>query len=481
MITKLRTWLLASGVVIPLVLFACVSPLHASADELLQKAIYTEETVGNLNDAIKLYEQVISSAKDANHAAAQAQYRLGLCYKKQQNDDLAREAFQAVIDKYPAEKELVQLARKQLPEVSQLQPVPWQDGESLHLVMRLATGLEVGTMIYMVQSTQHDGKPAWECSTRGFISINGSNSYSRVLCDKETFVPLVGHWHHSLLGTADAKYAPDHVDIVVKGKQEPVKIDLTSPVWDNEQAFEVFRRLPLRVGYKTNMPIVSSLVTTLVPLKIEVPTKEIIEVPAGKFECYKVVLDIGQTFWISADEHRYVTRFEAGGVIADLTRISTRRTDQTEPCSFEGMTFQVPKGWNYHVSTSKQDGPSRKLLLFDPAGLAVAKIEVGPLSTLSESQRSSVKAWSESFVTSMSQKTPDFKPSDAGIGERRVSGETAAIVSGTFKEGSTEMALLGVGWFHSERAMHLKVTGPAEYLKTLQPSIDELLDSIKLD
>jgi hypothetical protein len=54
----------------------------ATPSELLQKAIYTEETVGNPDEAIKLYEKVIAEGKSAKSAAAQAQFRLGLAWLK---------------------------------------------------------------------------------------------------------------------------------------------------------------------------------------------------------------------------------------------------------------------------------------------------------------------------------------------------------------------------------------------------------------
>jgi hypothetical protein len=41
-------------------LLAAAPSVGATASDLLQKAIYEEETVGNLDAAMKLYEQVIA-------------------------------------------------------------------------------------------------------------------------------------------------------------------------------------------------------------------------------------------------------------------------------------------------------------------------------------------------------------------------------------------------------------------------------------
>src|SRR5688500_16840657 len=107
--------LFSSGALLPLVIvfLAIGSPLAkaATAGELLEKAIYAEETAGDLDEAVKLYEQVIAEAKTAKSAAAKAQYRLGLIYEKQGKAEQAAAAFQAVIDNYEGETELVAEAR----------------------------------------------------------------------------------------------------------------------------------------------------------------------------------------------------------------------------------------------------------------------------------------------------------------------------------------------------------------------------------
>ncbi len=175
----------------------------ATAGELLEKAIYAEETAGNLDQAIDLYEQVIAEGKQVSKTAAQAQLRLGLCYEKQGKAEAAATAFQAVIDNYPQESDLIAQARKHLPSALKLLPYPWADGEQLQFNMKLATGLDIGTMIYMVDVVKHDGKDVWQCSTRGLV-LNGTNSYSEVLCDKESFAPIQSEWMHSQLGKANA-------------------------------------------------------------------------------------------------------------------------------------------------------------------------------------------------------------------------------------------------------------------------------------
>ena len=50
-----------------------------SVAELLEKGIYTQETIGNLDGAIQIYRQILKSAPKQREYAAQAQYRLTEC------------------------------------------------------------------------------------------------------------------------------------------------------------------------------------------------------------------------------------------------------------------------------------------------------------------------------------------------------------------------------------------------------------------
>src|SRR5882672_3415640 len=124
-----------------------------STAELLQKGIYTQETVGDLDGAIKIYRQIVSSASQSRTYAAQAQYRLGVCLLKKGENAEAIKAFQVVVRDYPDQKELVSKARAYVPEesISTLLPVPWADDELSELRIKLPGGLEIGTLITSIE------------------------------------------------------------------------------------------------------------------------------------------------------------------------------------------------------------------------------------------------------------------------------------------------------------------------------------------
>lgn len=452
----------------------------ATAGELLEKAIYAEETTGNLDQAIDLYEQVIAEGKQVSKTAAQAQLRLGLCYEKQGKTEAAATAFQAVIDNYPQETDLIAQARKHLPAALKLLPFPWEDGEQLQLNMKLGSGLDIGTMIYMIDAVQHEGKDAWKCSTRGLV-LSGVSSYSEVVCDKATFAPIRSHWKYAMLGEADAVYADDSVEIKTVGKDEPRTVKLNSPpAWDNEQAMELFRLLPLKEGYKSSMTVVSSLGSGEVKLLLEVPKKETIEVPAGKFECYKLELNIGQTFWISTDEHRYVVRFAAGGVTADLVKIGKRQTEPQQ-LSTEQFSLEVPAGWHaYTPNGGLADADFKKTFLLDERAVCSAQIAVGDKAALKDEQQASTQAWTESYIKDAKRTAKDFKVVDPGVHEMEVGGRKVTAMNAEFTEMGKPMKVLGTAEFSGQWAANLRFTAPTDKFEEFRPQMDAITSSFKL-
>ncbi len=97
---------------------ATTRPVPASPAVLLEKGIYTEETLGDLDAAIKVYQQIVDVAKANRQYAARAQYRLGMCYLKKGDKADARRAFGELVATYPQEKDVAAKARGQLAKLS---------------------------------------------------------------------------------------------------------------------------------------------------------------------------------------------------------------------------------------------------------------------------------------------------------------------------------------------------------------------------
>ena len=85
---------------------------------LLQEGLYAEEVEGNLDQAIKIYQQIVESSEQMEQSAAQATYRIGLCYLKKGDTEQAAKQFKELISKYPKQESLINEAQKQLEKIS---------------------------------------------------------------------------------------------------------------------------------------------------------------------------------------------------------------------------------------------------------------------------------------------------------------------------------------------------------------------------
>ena len=116
-------FLLAVGLlnsIAPPICFANRSSGAKPASVLLQEGLYAEEIEGDLDAAIKIYEQVIAEAKETQRAAAQATYRIGMCYLKKGEKAKAAQQFREFISKFPKQQALGTRAREQL---AKLKPI----------------------------------------------------------------------------------------------------------------------------------------------------------------------------------------------------------------------------------------------------------------------------------------------------------------------------------------------------------------------
>ena len=163
---------------------------------------------------------------------------------------------------------------------------------------------------------------------------------------------------------------------------------------------DYIRRLPLAVGYKTTVPIFSTLGGSSVPLELEVQATESVTVPAGTFNCYRVFLDIvGQTFWYSVDSNRYLVQFQVGTIKAKLCSISQRKAG--EPVQFHddelGISLTAPPQWV--VCRYKAGQPKGQSLIrtYDAdADTNDGGLRMFTTSSLSGDEQKSSRTWAES-------------------------------------------------------------------------------------
>jgi hypothetical protein len=451
----------------------------APLSELLEKGIYSEETRGDLDAAMKLYQQVVAEAKGGEALGAQAQYRIGVCHYKKKNYAEATAAFEKLIKDYPEQKELVGRAREYVAGAATLLPVPWEDGEEMQLDIKFPSGFKVGTAIYMIKSAESNGQKLWQAGTRTFAGIQ---SFSRVEVEADSFKPIHSRWKHFLIGDADVVYGPAQAQLKLKGKDEVKKIDLDGLVYDNEEAIQLMRRLPLAAGYKTSVRFLSSLSGgMIIPVKLEVSGQEKVSVPAGSFDCFKVELSIHQTFWYSADANRYLVKFEAGGALAELTAVT--RSKAAEGVKYHepefGFSVTAPAGWNFYRSETGDEKNQAAVVILDPDAEANIVLKVRSQDTLKPEAKNSVRAWAELQVAKAAKEAKEFHVRPDSWKERTVAGHAALSVIADFVEGKEKKIAYGVFTFGATNAAVFNMDIGTDEFEEFRPKFEAIVNGYK--
>jgi tetratricopeptide (TPR) repeat protein len=454
----------------------------ASPSELLEQGIYSEETKGDVDGAMTLYQQVVKEAKAGQAVAAQAQYRLGVCFYKKKNYAEANAAFEKLVTDYPDQKDLVALANKYLAGAVPLLPPPWVDGEEMQLDVKFPTGFKLGTAVYRVNADQTGSRKIWRLSSRLFV---GTQQASRVEVEADTFKPLHSWWKINVMGEVDVNYFQGYAELKSASAKEPKKIDLNGVVFDNEEAAQLIRRLPLEPNYQTTVHIFSGLAGgTIVPLGVKVAAQEKVETAAGTFDCYKVELSpINQSFWLSTDAHRYLVKFEAGGVVAELTQVTQRKAG--EPVAYRdpllGFALSAPADWLFFRTDAKDAKDKSKVVILDPDAVATCTVNVGSTKSLWPEAQKSPRAWAEKEITDGegSKLLKDLTIRTNSWKDCTVDGKPAVSVLGDFVEGKDKKVGYAVFALGNTNAACFALLVPASDFETFQSKFESIVDSYK--
>ena len=81
--------------------WSAAAAAQQTAEDLYQAALHQEQVQGDLQQAITLYQRILSEHPNNRVVAANAQLHIGLCYETLGLTEAPR-AYQRVIDNYPA-------------------------------------------------------------------------------------------------------------------------------------------------------------------------------------------------------------------------------------------------------------------------------------------------------------------------------------------------------------------------------------------
>jgi tetratricopeptide (TPR) repeat protein len=134
------------------VLIASGAPAK-SASVLLQEALYAEEVDGDLDAAIRIYEQIIKDGSAQRSDIAQALYRQGMCYMKKQQEQQAKLVFEKLLADYSDQTNIVNKAKPLLQELSNADPAALMPPDTLVYLEIGSPGKQVDTILNMLKGT----------------------------------------------------------------------------------------------------------------------------------------------------------------------------------------------------------------------------------------------------------------------------------------------------------------------------------------
>ena len=512
----------------------------ASPSELLEQGIYAEETKGDLDAATNAYRQAIAEARPGWAAAAQAQFRLGVCCYKKKDFASGAAAFDQVIKSYPEQKELVAQANDYLYRALPLLPAPWVDGEELRFVIKGPDAARTAYFTFGVNAGETNGQKFWRIETLG------ASFFQSMMCavaevDAATFRPLRSRIK-SENQSWGADYQPGNVELWAKGVEGVKKLDLTGAVHDDYAITHLLRRLPLGTNYNASVTVMDpdlghrDLGTReLAPYlqAFRVTGVESVTVPAGTYECYKVDSSIKgwrdkRTYWYSTDSHRYLVRLSlitpqrpftndlgnihviGGEVRAELSAVTRRRAG--EPALYRdavlGFSLTAPAGWRIvrysgeeiaaavsswtmggaahphpdPLLSSFWDNPKAKtaLCLLDPDAACLCVADVGPLASLDESERQSLHTWAEEDIARSTKGSHYFDGQTNEWQELTIAGQPAVSVAVRglpVGSSDTSSTLYGVWTFDNTNAVKFYSMMPTKDFGNLRPTLEAIVRS----
>jgi hypothetical protein len=207
-----------------------------------------------------------------------------------------------------------------------------------------------------------------------YISQGAVSQYTFVEADANSFAPVYGqttNW----TGNFIAEYGKGNIKLTTdNGDDKSTRdISVSGVVFDNEQAVYLIRRMPLAENYEGSFPIFTIQGGVVVECQIKVLAIEDVNVEAGTFKCYKTELSVNSqgtkmlqhTLWFSADQHKYLVKYDAGGTVMEMTKVWQK--DNNKPIVFENtepaFSVSIPADWRFYkygtgIQTSLQLMPT---------------------------------------------------------------------------------------------------------------------------
>jgi len=124
-----------------------------SSSTLLQEGLYAEEVDGDIDAAIRIYEQIIKDGSAQRSHIAQALYRQGMCYLKKQNEGQAKIVFGKLVADFSDQTKVVSKVKPLLEELGNADPAALMPPETIIYMETGSPGRQIETILNMLKGT----------------------------------------------------------------------------------------------------------------------------------------------------------------------------------------------------------------------------------------------------------------------------------------------------------------------------------------
>jgi tetratricopeptide (TPR) repeat protein len=434
--------------------FAVTVKADEDLGQLLESGIYQEQTVGDLDAAIKYYQQVVSKNTDNRKLGAQALYRLIQCYLKQNKPDDAHKALNTLSEDYAPFKEIIVQARKLLPDMLQMGDVPWPNHELMTLKLRSQSGMELGAIFYSAHRfgpESHDlslinGAPSsrWFIQSHMVVPVSNLTQHTVVIANEKTFAPIQGITTHSMLGRFVGIYQDQKVDLLSLSKTGDSKrtFEVPKQVFDNEQVIYLIRRLPLAKDYQAMFPIFPVTSGQLVECHIKVIARENVDAAGKQYDCWKVDLKVkangvtalNHQLWLGIDKPHLLVKYDSGNAVVML--LDDVRIQPLKPTPVEvvkGLSLTQPVDWQFYVNPNPGQYKASVNLL--------SSTQTWGMFLVSENSKNAVSLQTlvKQDVKSLESYFTDYKVNESSWKEHKITSMDAITYVADYKEKNQQM------------------------------------------
>ncbi|MFH1716411.1 MAG: sugar-binding protein [Planctomycetota bacterium] len=124
-----------------------------SASVLLQEGLYAEQVDGDLDAAIKMFEQVINDSTAQRPQVAQAMYLQGMCYLKKQDEQRAQQLFGRLVADFSDQTKIISKVKPLLEELGNADPAALMPPDTLFYLEIGSPGEQIETILKMLEGT----------------------------------------------------------------------------------------------------------------------------------------------------------------------------------------------------------------------------------------------------------------------------------------------------------------------------------------